>query len=679
MDVTNPFYKPFRAPHEALPFDQFKLEHFAPAIERGLELAKGRLDVLRKDASPATFENSLLVLETCDEEASIAAEAFFNLLSAHAVEGMHALAAELSPKLADFSSDIYLDSAIFARIREVHDKRHSLGLNAEQLRLVERTFLRFRRNGALLDETAKARLRAIDQELASLGPAYSENILKATNAFELHVTDAARLEGLPESVRESTAEAARKKGKDGWLFGLQIPVYMAVMTHARDRELREQISRAYASRAFGGEFDNQVNVLGIARLRLERARLLGYATHADYVLEDRMAEKPERVSKFLERLIAACRPAAERDVAKVAEFKAAKTGDGTLKAWDFLFWSERLKEEKYSLNEEELRPYFKLENVIEGVFEHARRLYGLSFLQVRDVPVYHPDVRVYEVSDEATGNFVGLFYADFFPRPEKRNGAWMTAYREQGYFGGRVRRPHIGIVCNFTKPTESKPSLLTLDEVETLFHEFGHALHGLLSDCTYRSLAGTNVSWDFVELPSQIMENWVQEKEALDLYARHYETGAPIPVELTEKIKASANYLAGYSGLRQLTFASLDMAWHGTDVSAVKDVPAFEDEAIARFRVLEKVPGTNQSCGFSHIFDGGYSAGYYSYKWAEVLDADAFEFFREKGLFSREVAERFRDHILSRGGTEPPMDLYKKFRGREPDPDALLRRDGLLG
>jgi peptidyl-dipeptidase Dcp len=487
------------------------------------------------------------------------------------------------------------------------------------------------------------------------------------------------LVGLPEGVIEAAAQEAERKGHKGkWLFNLQAPSFLPFMQYAQNRELRKKLWLAYNSRAFQDQFDNREVVKKITRLRHDRAQLLGFKSHADFILSERMAQTPLQVMKFLNELLIPSKKAAEKDIAELRAFKKSIDGNDEVMPWDFAFYSEKLKEKKYKFNDEELRPYFKLETVVEGVFEHARRLYGITFKEVLDVPKYHPDVRTFEVREERTQNYVGLLYTDFFPRETKKGGAWMTVYREQGYYKGQVRRPHVSIVCNFTKPTASKPSLLTYDEVQTLFHEFGHALHGLLSQVTYRSLAGTNVYWDFVELPSQIMENWVKEKESLDIFARHYQTKQPIPAELVEKIKKSFQFQAGYYSMRQLQFGFLDMAWHQQDPAAIDDVDAFENKMTDMTRVLPKIPGTNVSCSFSHIFAGGYSAGYYSYKWAEVLDADAFEYFKEVGLFDKHVAEKFKSHILSRGGTEHPMELYKKFRGREPDPKALLRREGLL-
>jgi peptidyl-dipeptidase Dcp len=676
---TNPLLQNSTLPHGAFPFDQLKKEHYIPALEEAIRRAKVNLDKIRTSTDTPTFENTILALECASEDVARVSTVFFNLLSSNSDDELQAMAREISPRLAEFSSDITLDPKIFARVKAVWDGREQLGLTHENFRLAEKTYKDFARNGGLLDDQAKEKLRALDQEMSKLGPEYSDNVLKATNEFKLWIDKETDLDGLPESTIEAAAQAAKEAGREGqWLFTLHAPSLMPFMTYSSRSELREKMWRAANSKAYRSQHDNEPLTRKIASLRHQRANLLGYPTHAAFVLEERMAEKPEKVTAFLERILEKSKPAALRDVEAVRQLKKQTTGDGDLQSWDYAYWSEKLKMQLHNLDQEQLRPYFKLENVIEGVFEHARRLFGLKFTEAKGIPVYHPDVKTYEVKDEESGRFIGLFYSDFFPRESKRGGAWMTSFREQGFQCGKVERPHVSIVCNFTKPTPTKPSLLTFDEVRTLFHEFGHALHGLLSDCTYVTLAGTNVFWDFVELPSQIMENWALEKEALDIFAFHYETGEKLPQELTEKIRAAANFQAGYMAVRQIQFGLLDMAWHSQDPSQITDVDAFEAKVTERTRILPKVSGTNMSCSFSHIFAGGYSAGYYSYKWAEVLDADAFELFKERGLFNADVARAFRDNILSKGGTLHPMELYKKFRGREPDPDALLRRDGLI-
>jgi peptidyl-dipeptidase Dcp len=696
MNNENSLLKVSTLPWGALPFSEFQKSNYLPALRTAIEQAKADLDEIRYSPEPVTFANTILALETSGENVSRVASVFFNLLGADGDVEMQAISREMSPLLADFSSTVHLDEKLFIRVKAVWDARALHGLSGEDSRLTEKTYREFVRNGALLSEEKKSRLRAIDSELAVLSPQFSENVLAATNEFEMLLREPSEVAGLPESALAAAQAAAQEKGHPvgTWLITLQAPSSIPFMTYADRRDLRERLHKASGSRAFGGAHDNSAIVLKTVQLRHERAQIMGYANHAQFVLEERMAETPERVQTFLHRLTEKTMPAARREINELKEFKrtqlanhssADQTHSGSrdhaddFQPWDVAYWSEKLKLKLHQFDEEELRPYFKLENVANGVFEHARRLYGLQFKKVTSLPVYHPDVQTFEVVDETSGKFVGLFYADFFPRQTKQSGAWATTFLEQGLRkSGEVLRPHVSIVCNFTKPVGDQPSLLSLDEVLTLFHEFGHALHSLLSDCRYVSLAGTNVFWDFVELPSQIMENWVLEKEALDLFAVHYQTKEPIPRELTEKIKAAARFHAGIASVRQMIFATLDLAWHSVDPSEIRDVDAFEKQTISPLALLPPVAGTNMSVSFSHIFAGGYSAGYYSYKWAEVLDADAFEFFKERGLFNREVAQRFRDSILSRGGTEPPMELYKRFRGREPDPDALLRRDGLL-
>ncbi|MCC7441606.1 MAG: M3 family metallopeptidase [Bdellovibrionales bacterium] len=677
--------KPFTLAHGAIPFHQIEEKLYAPAFEEGLRLARAEVSRISAQAAAPTFSNTLEALELASSGLDQVSSLFFNLLETDGTDSMRALGKEISPKLAEFSNDVILDPKLFARVKAIYDGRASAGLDAEQARLLEKTYRNFKRNGALLGEEQKTRLRAIDQRLAFLSQQFGEHLLHASNAFILPLEEN-DLAGLPESAREAAASLADEKRKEGktqakWVVTLDAPSFIAFMKFSDRSDLREKLWRAYLTRAASGEWDNRPLILEKSRLRHERAVLLGYVSHAHFVLEERMASEPGTVRKFLDGLLQASRAASEKDLAEVKAL-AAQSGVKDVNAWDFAYWSEKLKHRKYDFDEETLRPYFALEKCIEGVFEHARRLYDLEFRERKDLPVYHPEVRAFEVTEKSTGEFMGLFYADFHPRSTKRGGAWMTNFREQGFGvtpeGSGVVRPIVSIVCNLSKPTPGKPSLLTLDELRTLFHEFGHSLHSLLSRCHYRSLAGTNVYWDFVELPSQLMENWVQEKEGLDLCARHYETGQAIPAELVKKIRESALFQAGYSSLRQLNFGYLDLAWHAADPSGVTDVEKHEVAATARTSLFPHVAGTMMSPGFSHIFAGGYSAGYYSYKWAEVLEADVFELFKEKGVFNVEVAKRFKETVLSRGGSEHPMELFKKFRGREPDPKALLRRDGLL-
>lgn len=674
----NPFFLTHSLFDYAVPFDKIQTHHFVPALDAAITLAKDHLSQIVNSPDTPSFDNTILKLETCSEKMEWILSCFGNLEIANGTDEMHLLAKEIYPKSAAFSSDVSHNPELFKKVKFVYDHVASMKLTKEQARLLEKTYKSFVRNGALLSSQEKEKLRAIDQELSLLSPQFSENVLKATNKFEM-ILNKEDLSGLPESAIEAAHEMAIKKGhSDKYLVNLQIPSYVPFITYSQRRDLREKLFKAYNSKSFNDEFDNQNNILKILQLRSQRAKILGYKTHADFVLEERMAKNPDTVISFLRRLLDKSKTAALKDYEEVANYALELDNLKDFKSWDFPYYSEKLKEHKYAFHEEDLKPYFKLENAVQGIFEHAKKLYGLVFKANLTLPTYHPDVKVYEIYSEKGNVYMGLFYTDFFPRETKKNGAWMTTFREQGLFENQNRRPHVSIVCNFTKPTATKPSLLNYDEVRTLFHEFGHSLHGILSNCSYRSLSGTNVFWDFVELPSQIMENWVHEKEGLDVFANHYETHQLIPKELVEKLVRSQKYLAGWSSLRQIQFALLDMTFHLTDPQSIKNVDEFETQATAESRILPKIAGTNSACSFSHVFAGGYSAGYYSYKWAEVLDADAFEFFKEKGIFNSDVASSFRENILSSGGTEDPMEIYKRFRGREPDPDALLRRDGLI-
>lgn len=660
----------------ALPFDQFQTADFLPALEVAIKDAYVELERWKKERS-AAFKDVIVALDDLRETISQISSIFYNLHSAHTNDELEKIAPEISTKLTKFSNDVTLDPIVFARIEECWNTRDKQNLTTEEMMILNKTYKSFVRNGAKLQEAAKTRMRQIDEALAKLSISFSQNVLKATNNFEKFITDKALLDGLPESFLEASSEAAEKKGKKGqWLLTLDYPMIVPVLTYAKNRELRREMFLAHSSKAFSGDLDNKPNILDVVKLRYERANLLGYKTHADYVLEERMADTPDKVKNFLSELNVKAKPHAQREIAKLTKLALELDGIKQLEKWDSSYYSEILKKREIGFDEEVLRPYFSLEKVIAGVFQVTQKLYGLNYKELTDLPVYHEDVKVYEVTDK--NGFVGLFYMDFFPRASKRGGAWMTSFVDQGISRGESRRPHVAIVCNFTKPTKTKPSLLTLNEVTTLYHEFGHALHGLLSKCKYTSLSGTNVYWDFVELPSQIMENWVHEKDCLDLFAAHYETGEKISTDLIEKIKKSGSFLEGLATMRQLTFATLDMHWHSQDPKAFADVLKVEALATKDLSFLPDVPGTSISCSFSHIFAGGYSAGYYSYKWAEVLDADAFEYFKEKGIFNSEVAKLFRENILERGGTEHPMNLYKKFRGKEPNVDALLRRAGLI-
>ncbi|MGZ3659697.1 MAG: M3 family metallopeptidase [Bdellovibrionota bacterium] len=665
--------------HHNLPFGDVKNSDYAPAFEEAIRLARGRLDVIAQDPAPASFTNTIEAIEFHKEELDKISLLFFNLIGANTNDEMQAFAKEISPKLAEFANDLLLNPRIFARVKDVHERRNDMGLDTERLQLVEKTYKAFRRNGANLSESDKEKLREIDRQLARITQEFSDNVLKATNDYLLFVTDEAALKDLPKGTVEDAKNTAKEKGKpEAWAFTLHAPSYGPFLQFCSRDDLRREIWMAVMTKGMKAPFDNRENTRLLAKLRHDRASLLGYDSHAHFVLEERMAGSPAKVKAFLDELLSHSRPAAERDFEELKDAKKRHVGNDDLKPWDVSFYIERLQREKFKLSEEELRPYFSLENVIQGVFEHARRLYGITFRERKDIPVYHADVKAYEVRDEASGRFMAFFYADFFPRASKRGGAWMTNFLEQGTWDGRVCRPHVSIVCNFTKPSSTQPSLLTHGEVKTLFHEFGHALHSILSDCHYASISGTNVYWDFVELPSQVMENWAYEPEGLALFARHYQTDQNMPAEMIQKINDASTYMAGWMSLRQLSFSFLDMAWHSSDPGDNLDIESFERSHVQRALFFPPVAGTAMSTSFTHIFSGGYSAGYYSYKWAEVLDADAFEYFKEKGIFSSDVAHAFRANVLSRGGTEHPMDLYKRFRGREPDPKALLRRDGLI-
>ncbi|MBD3583700.1 M3 family metallopeptidase [Flavobacterium selenitireducens] len=668
----------FTTKHDTAPFSKIKNEDFLPAFKDGIASAKKEIDDITSNPAAPTFENTIEALSFSGDRLDRISNIFFNLHSAETNDEIQQIAQEVSPLLSEFGNDVRLNAALFARVKSVWEQKDELHLNAEQATLLDKQYKSFSRNGANLPEEKKNELREIDKELSRLSLEFGENVLSETHAYQLHITDESDLSGLPEGVIEAAAETAKSVEKQGWVFTLDYPSYVPFMTYSDKRELRKKLAIAFGSKGFqNNELDNQQIVLKIAKLRFERAKLLGYETHAHFVLEERMAENPAKVRTFLEELLAKARPAAEREFKQLSQFAKEKDGIEILEKWDGAYYSEKLKQELFSLDDEKLKPYFKLENVLQGAFTVANKLFGLTFVEINDIDKYHRDVVTYEVKD-ATGRLVSIFYADFFPRKGKRNGAWMTSFKSQFIIGGQNERPHVSIVCNFTKPTETKPSLLTFNEVTTLFHEFGHALHGMLADTTYPNLSGTSVYWDFVELPSQIFENWCYEPEALALFAHHYQTGEVIPQEFISKIKESASFQEGMATLRQLSFGLLDMGWHGQDPTAITNLKAFETEQFATTQLFPDVAENAMSTSFSHIFQGGYSSGYYSYKWAEVLDADAFEYFKEQGIFNSEVAQKFKENVLSKGGTEHPMTLYKRFRGKEPKPDALLRRAGLL-
>ncbi len=672
--MNNPLLQAF----DKSPFEHIQNEHFKPAFLEAIENARKEIDLIVENPNTPSFENTLEALDFSGQQLDRISSIFFNLNSAETNDEIQKIAQEISPLLSEFSNDITLNEKLFKRIRLVYEQQNQLALTAEQQTLLKKRYKSFSRNGANLNANDKKRLREIDAKLAQLKLSFGENVLAETNKYELLLTNESDLAGLPKGIKEAAGQLAKSKNKEGWLITLDYPSYIPFMKYADNRDLRKNMAIAFGSKGFhGDELDNQKNVLDIVSLRHERANLLGYPTHAHFVLEERMAETPNKVIDFLTELLDKAKPAALKEFAQLERYAKEIGNIDQLEKWDSAYYSEKLKQKLFNLDDEKLKPYFKLENVINGVFKVAEKLFGLSFKEVFDVEKYHEEVKTFEIYD-AKSNYVALFYADFHPRPGKRGGAWMTSYKSQYTLEGENNRPHISNVCNFTKPTDTKPSLLTFNEVTTLFHEFGHGLHGMLANTTYPSLSGTSVYWDFVELPSQVMENWCYEKEALELFAFHYESGEVIPMELVEKIKESATFQEGLATLRQLSFGFLDMAWHGADPNGIDDVKKYEAKAFEETDLFPNISGTCMSTAFSHIFQGGYSSGYYSYKWAEVLDADAFAYFKKNGIFNKEIAEKFKEHVLSKGGTENPMTLYKRFRGAEPKIEPLLERAGLI-
>ena len=675
MNILN---KSFNTPYNTAPFSKIKNDDFLPAFKLEIEKAKAEIDAIVANPEAPTFKNTIVALEFSGQQLDRISSIFFNLNSAETNDEIQKIAQDVSPLLSEFSNDITLNEGLFKRIKSVYESRNELELTIEQQTLLDKRYKSFSRNGANLSEDKKENLREIDKELSQLKLMFGENVLAETNRFEMLITDEKDLSGLPEGAKEAAKQLAESKSKKGWLITLDYPSYIPFMTYADNREFRKKLGLAFGSKGFkNDELDNQDIVLKIANLRHKRANLLGYTSHAHFVLEERMAKTPETVKNFLNELLEKAKPAAEKEFKNLEKFAKELDGIEQLEKWDSAYYSEKLKQKLFSLDDEILKPYFKLENVIEGAFSVANKLFDLKFEEIDTIDKYHEDVLTYKVTNNK-GELISIFYADFFPRAGKRNGAWMTSYKPQYVQNGIEERPHVSIVCNFTKPTKSKPSLLTFNEVTTLFHEFGHALHGMLANTTYPSLSGTSVYWDFVELPSQIMENWCYEKEALELFAKHYQTGEIIPMELINKIKASATFHEGMQTLRQLSFGLLDMSWHSKSPSQISSVKDHEVKAFGDTQLFPDVAENCMSTAFAHIFQGGYSSGYYSYKWAEVLDADAFEYFKEEGVFNKTVATKFKNHILSQGGTEDPMTLYKRFRGHEPKPEALLKRAGLI-
>ena len=671
--MQNPLLVEFSTPFETLPFNQIKTEHFLPAIEIEIEKTKAEIDQITQNPALASFANTIEAMEESGQRLGIISGALFNLNSAETSKSLQEVTQKAAPILTALQNDIRLNEALFKRIQKVHEQKDTIELTAEQKTLLEKEYKGFVRNGALLPAEKKEKLRAIDQELAQLGLRFGENVLEDSNAFSLHISDEKELSGLPQSALAMAKEMAKSKSLEGWLFTLDYPSYVPFMTYADNRELRKKMSLAFGKRGFqSNDHNNEEIIQSIVQLRYKRAQLLGYDSHAAFVLEERMAKDESSVRHFLNDLRDKAYPKAEKEWEDIKVFGQQELRYKTVEKWDTAYISEKIKQARFSFNEEELKPYFALPKVTAGLFKIVERLYGLSFKLREDIPVYHLDVQAYEVTKD--GVFHAVLYADFHPREGKRNGAWMTSYRSQNH----QQRPHVSIVCNFSPPTENTPALLTFNEVNTLFHEFGHALHGMLANTHYAALSGTNVYWDFVELPSQVLENWCYQAEVLELFAQHYQTGELIPAHYIKKIIKAGQFQQGLQTLRQLSFGYLDLSWHSENSIDIHGVKAHEKAIMAPFQFTEDDEKNCMSTAFSHIFQGGYAAGYYSYKWAEVLDADAFELFLEKGIFNAATAKAFHDHVLSKGGTEHPMTLYKRFRGQTPNPKALLNRAGLI-
>ena len=679
----NPFFAPYNTPHDTVPFDRIRLEDYEEAFMEGIRRDDEATDKIVNDPEEPTFENTLARVNTEKGEhyydlLSRVSNVFSCMMSAETCDEMEALAQKMSPILTKHANDITLNKKLFERIKFVHDHPNR-ELNAEEQMLLDTSYDGFVRSGALLDEEGKEKLRQLTEEASMLTLQFSQNLLKENKAFQLHITDKAQLDGLPETAIAAAEQNAKDQEKEGWIFTLDFPVFSPFMTYSTQRELRKQM---YMARNTECIHDNDANNLEICKrlinLRRELAQLLGFDTYADYVLKHRMASNIDNVYKLLNDLIDAYKPTAEKEVAEITALAKRLEGDDfVLEPWDMSFYSHKLQMEKYNLDAEMLRPYLQLDKVIDGVFGLAGKLYGITFKENKDIPVYHPDVKAYEVYDK-DGSYLAVFYADFFPRKGKQGGAWMTEFQGQWIdHKGQNIRPHVSVVMNFTKPTAEKPALLTLGEVETFLHEFGHSLHGMFANTRFESLSGTNVWWDFVELPSQFMENYAVEKDFLRTFAFHYQTGEPLPDDLIERIVKSRNFMAAYGCLRQVSFGLLDMAYYTKKEAFDDDIIPFEKKAWAKAMVTPQLPNTCMTVQFSHIMAGGYAAGYYSYKWAEVLDADAFSVFKANGIFDKTTAQRFRDEVLSKGGTEHPMTLYKRFRGQEPTIDALLERNGI--
>ncbi|HEX2969076.1 MAG TPA: M3 family metallopeptidase [Bacteroidales bacterium] len=676
--MINPLLQEWNTPFETPPFTEIETAHFKPAVEEAIESAGREIDALTVNPDEPTFENTIAALDNAGYLLGRITAVLFNLNSAETNKALQEAASDISPLLARFSNDITLNEKLFERVLRLYEKREELNLTTEQQILLERKYRGFMLGGAGLKSEQRARFREISEELSKLSLRFEENVLNETNAWELHLTDESDLAGLPEGLKEAAKADATSRDKEGWIFTLHYPSYIPFMQYSEKRELREKMFRAYSSRAFrGNNFDNSENVKKIASLRLELAKMLGFRNYAAMILGDRMADTPEKVNSFLDELYNASGLAAHRDFNALGSFAGEAGNNDILQRWDWAFYSEKLKKKLFDIDDELLKPFFPLEKVESAIFDLATKLYGIRFLRNDVIPVYHPEVRAFEVYD-SDNTFLAVFYTDYHPRKGKNGGAWMTSYRDQRKLNGKEIRPLISIVANFTRPTKTLPSLLTFNEVTTFLHEFGHSLHGMLTKCTYESLSGTSVARDFVELPSQFMENFAYEKEWLDTWAVHYLTGEKIPESIINRLKESSTFNEGYACYRQLSFGFLDMAWHTQTESTNEDIVTFEQQAMSKTELFQPVEGVNMSAQFTHIFSGGYAAGYYGYKWAEVLDADAFELFKERGIFNKETADSFRKNILEKGGSEKPQELYRRFRGRDPEMKAFLKRSGLI-
>ncbi len=676
--LANPFLKAYKTPHQTPPFDQIKTEHYVPAFEEGIKEQQAEIEKITSNPEAPTFANTIEAYERSGDLLRRVGSVFFNMLSAESNDEMMKIAQDMSPKLSEHENNITLNPQLFARVKVIYQNRKNLGLASEQIRLIEKVYEGFEDSGATLCDSDKEIYRQLSTSLSKHALDFGQNVLKETNAYEMLLTDQKELDGLPQSVLEAAAAKAKAKGKTGWMFDLSAPSYIAFMKNSKNRDLRKKLYIAFTSKCLkGNEFDNQENIRKIAETRLKLAKLMGYPDYATYSLRDQMAKNKENVYKLLDKLNVAFKEAAFKDVKEVQDYAFKLEGKPVaIEPWDWSYYSEKLKDSRYSVSDETVRPYFELENVKKGVFGLATDLYGITFKKNTEIPVYHPEVEAFDVFD-ADGKFLAVLYTDFHPREGKRQGAWMTEFKGQYTRDGQDSRPHVSLVMNFTRPTETEPALLTFDEVETFLHEFGHGLHGMLTKCSYEALSGTSVSRDFVELPSQVMENWLTEKEFLDRFAVNYKTGEKIPASLVKRLVDAANFNTGYACYRQLAFGYLDMAWHTLSTPYEGDVTKFEQEATKNVQLLPFVEGTSASASFNHIFAGGYAAGYYSYKWSEVLDADAFAAFKSNGIFDKKTAEAFRKNVLEKGNTEDPMTLYVRFRGQEPSIDALLERSGI--